>query len=93
MKVENQAGLQDITSVVAIAGCYCTMEPYVDSKYDLYIQKIGNNYRTFVYVSVIILARFHANVTTLRLAYGMNRPSVVCLSSVCDVVAPTQPET
>ena len=52
MKVENQAGLQDITSVVAIAGCYCTMEPYVDSKYDLYIQKIGDNYRTFVCVSL-----------------------------------------
>jgi len=52
VKVENQAALHDITSVVAIAGCYCTMEPYVDSKYDLYIQKIGNNYRTFVYVSL-----------------------------------------
>lgn len=51
MRVENEAGLQDITSVVAIAGCYCTMEPYIDSKYDLYIQKIGNNYRTFVYVT------------------------------------------
>jgi len=50
VRVENEAGLQDITSVVAIAGCYCTMEPYIDSKYDLYIQKIGNNYRTFVYV-------------------------------------------
>lgn len=48
VKVDNQASLQDITSVVAIAGCYCTMEPYIDSKYDLYIQKIGNNYRTFV---------------------------------------------
>jgi len=52
VKVENQAALHDITSVVAIASCYCTMEPYVDSKYDLYIQKIGNNYRTFVYVSL-----------------------------------------
>jgi len=51
VKMENQAGLQDITSVVAISGCYCTIEPYIDSKYDLYIQKIGNNYRTFVYVS------------------------------------------
>jgi len=27
-------------------------------------------------------------VTTLRSAYGMSRPSVICLSSVCDVVAP-----
>jgi len=50
VKVDNSAGLHDITSVVAIAGCYCTMEPYIDSKYDLYIQKIGSNYRTFVYV-------------------------------------------
>jgi len=54
VKVENQAALQDITSVVAIAGCYCTMEPYVDSKYDLYIQKIGSNYRTFVYVLPVL---------------------------------------
>jgi len=54
VKVENQAGLHDITSVVAIASCYCTMEPYVDSKYDLYIQKIGDNYRTFVYVSLML---------------------------------------
>lgn len=57
VKVDNQASLQDITSVVAIADCYSTMEPYIDSKYDLYIQKIGNNYRTFVYVcSNILLA-------------------------------------
>jgi len=30
------------------------MEPYVDSKYDLYIQKIGSNYRTFVYVLPVL---------------------------------------
>jgi len=29
-----------------------------------------------------------ANVTTLRSAYGMSRPSVVRLSSVCDIVPP-----
>jgi len=53
VKVENNAGLHDISSVVAIAGCYCTVEPYIDSKYDLYIQKIGCNYRTFVYVLLL----------------------------------------
>ena len=58
--MENEASLQDITSVIAIAGCYCTVEPYVDSKYDLYIQKIGNNYRTFVYAQQFCLSLLSA---------------------------------
>lgn len=46
-KAENNAEFQDLVSVVAVAGSYVTTEPFIDSKYDLHVQKIGSNYRAF----------------------------------------------
>lgn len=49
--VANQELLQDISEILKLTRSYGTIEPYVDSQFDLLVQKIGNNFRAFKYVS------------------------------------------
>lgn len=48
IKVESQFDYQDVQSIVAVSHSYCTVEPFIDTKYDLHIQKIGPNYKAFM---------------------------------------------
>lgn len=51
-RLENQSALQDAAGLVSGASsemhCYCTIEPYIDSKFSVHIQKIGSNYKAFM---------------------------------------------
>lgn len=48
IRVENLQGFQDVVSVVACSNTFCTVEPFVDAKCDIHIQKIGANYKAFM---------------------------------------------
>jgi hypothetical protein len=45
---------QDITSLIGMSSSYCTVEPYVDAKFDLHVQKIGSNYKALMLVQNVI---------------------------------------
>jgi hypothetical protein len=52
-KLDIQGALHDAVGllcgpVMNVQGAYCCIEPYVDAKYDILIQKIGTSYKAFM---------------------------------------------
>lgn len=52
-KIDNLSALQDAIGLLSGVGLteqgsYCSLEPFIDSKFDVHIQKIGTNYKAFM---------------------------------------------
>ncbi|KAL4225803.1 hypothetical protein ACF0H5_013793 [Mactra antiquata] len=52
VKIETHHQFQDIASVVALSKTYAATEHYIESKYDIHIQKIGSHYKAFLRKSI-----------------------------------------
>lgn len=49
IKINDPHQLADVASVAGLyPHDYCTIEPYIDAKYDIHVQKIGANYKVFL---------------------------------------------
>eukprot|EP01123_Difflugia_compressa_P001387 TRINITY_DN1159_c0_g1_i1.p1 TRINITY_DN1159_c0_g1~~TRINITY_DN1159_c0_g1_i1.p1 ORF type:complete len:281 (-),score=57.10 TRINITY_DN1159_c0_g1_i1:35-808(-) len=46
-KLENMGQLQDSATILALNQDYCTVEPYINTKEGVRVQKIGPNYRVY----------------------------------------------
>ncbi|XP_058468032.1 synapsin [Malaya genurostris] len=56
-KLDNSSALHDAAGLLYGTGLtdgtsYCSLEPYIDAKFDVHIQKIGNNYKAFMRKSI-----------------------------------------
>ncbi|KAI8764148.1 synapsin isoform 2.1, partial [Biomphalaria glabrata] len=47
IKVDSVQTFHEVASIVAVTSTYATSEPYVDSQYDIHLQKIGTNYKAY----------------------------------------------
>ena len=48
VKVDNAKNYEDIVGLVKVTNTYCTSEPFIDSKFDFRIQKIGVQYKVYM---------------------------------------------
>ena len=48
LRVDSLVHFQELLSVLACISTYITVEPFIDAKCDIHIQKIGNNYKAFM---------------------------------------------
>ncbi|XP_055618221.1 synapsin [Toxorhynchites rutilus septentrionalis] len=56
-RLDNASALQDAAGLLCGAGLsdnnsYCSLEPYIESKFDVHIQKIGPHYKAFMRKSI-----------------------------------------
>jgi glutathione synthase/RimK-type ligase-like ATP-grasp enzyme len=56
-KIDSPSALQDAIGLLLGTGvaentAYCSLEPFIDSKFDVHIQKIGTNYKAFMRKSI-----------------------------------------
>ncbi|KAK3102232.1 hypothetical protein FSP39_009782 [Pinctada imbricata] len=52
VRISNHYDFQDMAGVVAVSNCYSTTESYIDTIYDIQVQKIGNHYKAFMRKSI-----------------------------------------
>lgn len=85
-KLDIPGALQDAAGLLCgpvtnVQGSYCCIEPYVDSKYDILIQKIGSSYKAFMWVEFFhfgIFPQFKEIFLNLKLLFLWNLMSFTC---------------
>lgn len=48
MRVSGAEELADVGSLVSATIEHATLEPFIDAKYDIHVQKIGAHYKAFM---------------------------------------------
>ena len=48
VRVDNGQTYEELCGLVQVANTNCTSEPFIDSKFDFRVQKIGNQYKVYM---------------------------------------------
>ncbi|XP_063728349.1 synapsin-2-like isoform X2 [Symsagittifera roscoffensis] len=84
VRVDNGQTYEELCGLVQVANTHCTSEPFIDSKFDFRVQKIGNQYKVYMRTSSTSVWKSNLGSAVVE-QVNMNDTFRMWMDQVCDL--------